>query len=212
MAMCRKLEDCAKKWRCADDVMFPHEAFWRTGMTVDSHSALKHKYLKLNRDQTAVQSYVRKRLRAGKPLQGVHVDAEENKIGNPDWEELCDALIARHGDAEPLSSRRMSGNNVSASRPAEDSGPGPLRKRGTTKKRNPKGNRDPVRNDSNDQRGRSVNCHRDRTLLRELPPVNVSHPEPQDGEQNGRVDEMIFGVGELDPEGSTNGNGSAWSG
>jgi hypothetical protein len=143
----------------------------------------------------------------------VHVDAEGNKIGNLDWEKLRDALIARHGDAEPLSSRRTSGNDASASRPAEDSGPGSLRKPpGTTKKRNPKGNREPVKNDANGQRWRSVSCHRDQTLPRKLPPVNVSHLEPQDGEPNGRVDETICGVGELDTEGSTNGNGSAGSG
>jgi hypothetical protein len=212
MDMCRKLEGCAKKLWCTDHVMFPHEASWRTTITVDGHSALKRKCVQLDRNEISVQSFGRKCLRVGKPLQNVHVDLDGNKIGNPDWEELRDTLISHHGDAELSSSRCTSGNDASAIRLAVDSGSGPLRKPGTTKKRNPKGNHDPVRNDSNDEWGRNVSCHRDQTLPRELPPVNVSHPEPQDGEHNGRVNEMIFGVGGLDHQGSTNGNGSARSG
>jgi hypothetical protein len=98
--------------------------------------------VKLDRNETAIQCYVRKHLRTRKRLRDVHVDTGGNIIGNPNWKQLRGALIARDADAKLLSNCRTGGTDASASRPANDPVAGPFRKSRTIRKQNLKGNRD----------------------------------------------------------------------
>jgi hypothetical protein len=48
--------------------------------TAEGHRTLKHKYIELGRDDTAIQVYLYKRLRAKKPVRGVHVDSDPKTL------------------------------------------------------------------------------------------------------------------------------------
>jgi hypothetical protein len=122
MAVCQKLEQCAKKWKCVDDIVFPHELWWRSGMTVEGHRTLKRKYVEMGRNNAKMHLYVMKCLENRRPIVGVHVDSEGNKVGEPDWEDLHRTLAGRENDGlGPLNVDAPQPSNVDASGPSKRS-------------------------------------------------------------------------------------------
>jgi hypothetical protein len=97
--MSHRLSESAKRFRCEEEVVFPHEPMWRPSMTELGHRTMKRKYVELGRDTARFADFYFKKLKLKEPIPGVHVtDDGKEKLGK-DWEEEGQRLMEARRDA-----------------------------------------------------------------------------------------------------------------